>query len=103
MELERGRGRRLLGTTGAGEAGQDQADDERMIAWTSRAVQQMEPWTIGQYIGDSDFGRRPMKFMSDDHFARLQGIARTWDPDSAFVGYLTDDAGHANVNPWESA
>lgn len=82
---------------------EDQADDERMIAWTSRAVQQMEPWTIGQYIGDSDFGRRPMKFMSDDHFARLQGIARTWDPDSAFVGYLSDAAGHTNANQWESA
>ena len=80
---------------------EDEADDDRMIAWTSDAVRQMEPWTVGQYIGDSDFGRRPVKFMSDDHFTRLRAIARTWDPDSTFVGYLSDDAGMTNVNSWE--
>lgn len=80
---------------------EDEADDERMIAWTSNAVRQLEPWTVGQYIGDSDFGRRPVKFMSDAHFTRLRQIARTWDPDSAFVGYLSDDAGMTNVNSWE--
>ena len=80
---------------------EDEADDERMIAWTSQAVKQVERWTVGQYIGDSDFGRRPVKFMSDDHFTRLRAIARTWDPDSTFVGYLSDDAGMTNVNSWE--
>lgn len=80
---------------------EDEADDERMMEWTSHAVKQMEPWTVGQYIGDSDFGKRPMKFMSDDHFARLREIQRSWDPDSAFIGYISDTAGTTNRNVWE--
>ncbi len=82
---------------------EDEADDDRMIAWTTDAVTQMEPWTVGQYIGDSDFGRRPVKFMSDEHFARLRTIAGTWDPQGVFVGYLSDTEGLTNVNTWETA
>jgi hypothetical protein len=80
---------------------EDEADDERMIAWTSQAVKQMEPWTVGQYIGDSDFGRRPVKFMSDDHFKKLRSIAAHWDPNGVFVGYLSDQAGLTNINTWQ--
>lgn len=82
---------------------EDEADDVRMMAWTSSAVKKMEPWTVGQYIGDSDFGRRPVKFMSDAHFSKLRDIAAKWDADSTFVGYLSDEAGLTNINTWQNA
>ncbi|MFM1918157.1 MAG: hypothetical protein RJB01_1672, partial [Actinomycetota bacterium] len=52
-------------------------------------------------IGDSDFGRRPVKFMSDDHFKKLRSIAAHWDPDGVFVGYLSDQVGLTNINTWQ--
>jgi len=42
----------------------------------------------GVYLGDSDFGRRPDRFMSDAHFERLREIRARRDPGNRFVGYL---------------
>jgi hypothetical protein len=42
----------------------------------------------GVYLGDSDFGRRPDRFMADAHVERLREIRARRDPDDRFVGYL---------------
>jgi FAD/FMN-containing dehydrogenase len=42
----------------------------------------------GLYIGDSDFSRRPDRFLHADHFARLEAIRAQRDPDGRFVPYL---------------
>jgi FAD/FMN-containing dehydrogenase len=51
----------------------------------------------GVYLGDSDFSRRTDRFLSDDHFDRLQKVRHTWDPDRRFCGYLIDDESKLNT------
>jgi FAD/FMN-containing dehydrogenase len=76
-------------------------DDERCIAWLERAMADLEPVTVGQYLGDSDLSRRQLRFMSDEAWARFQVIRATRDPDGLFVGYLAGPDGATNRNHWE--
>ncbi|GAA1781128.1 FAD-binding oxidoreductase [Nocardioides hankookensis] len=73
------------------------ADDERCISWLADAMRDLEPVTVGQYLGDSDHTRRQVKFMSDDAWDRLQKVYAERDPDRLFVGYLGDSV---NANHW---
>jgi FAD/FMN-containing dehydrogenase len=78
-------------------------DDERCRAWLARAMADLEPVTVGQYLGDSDLSQRQVKFMSDDAWARLQEIRAVRDPDRLFVGFLAGDEGATNRNHWAYA
>ena len=63
-------------------------DDERCIAWLESAMADLEPVSVGQYIGDSDHTRRKAAFLAEENLQRLQGIIAARDPDGLFVGYL---------------
>ena len=76
---------------------EDESDDERCIGWLEGAMADLEPVTIGQYLGDSDHTRRQVKVLSDDAWARLQQVYADRDPDRLFVGYL---GGPTNRNHW---
>ena len=76
-------------------------DDERCTAWLEGAMADLEPVTVGQYLGDSDLSRRQLRFMSDDAWARFQQIRAERDPDGLFVGYLAGPDGATNRNHWE--
>jgi FAD/FMN-containing dehydrogenase len=76
-------------------------DDERCRAWLDGAMADIEPVSVGQYLGDSDLSHRQVKFMSDESWARLQGIRAERDPDGLFVGYLAGPDGATNHNEWE--
>ena len=76
-------------------------DDERCVAWLASAMADLEPVTVGQYLGDSDLSRRQVKFLSDENFQRLQEIRAERDPDGLFVGYLAGPDGATNRNHWE--
>jgi len=77
-------------------------DDERCVSWLASAMADLEPVTVGQYLGDSDLSRRQVKFLSDENFQRLQEIRAERDPDGLFVGYLAGPDGATNRNHWES-
>lgn len=79
----------------------DPADDERNRAWSAARMRELEPVTIGQYLGDSDLATRQVKFMSDEAWARLREIRARRDPDGLFVGYLAGPGGATNTNHWE--
>ncbi len=79
----------------------DEADDERCRTWLDEVMTDLEPVTVGQYLGDSDLSHRQVQFMSDDAWARLQQIRAERDPDGLFVGYLAGPDGAANRNHWE--
>jgi FAD/FMN-containing dehydrogenase len=68
---------------------EDRGDDERLRSWVhdhhARLAAEVGE---GLYIGDSDFGRRPDRFMAEDNFRRLQEIRAQRDPDTRFVPYL---------------
>ena len=76
-------------------------DDDRCLSWLASAMADLEPVTVGQYLGDSDLSRRQVRFMSDDAWARLQEIRMARDPDGLFVGYLAGPDGATNRNHWE--
>jgi FAD/FMN-containing dehydrogenase len=76
-------------------------DDERCSAWLEGAMADLEPVTVGQYLGDSDLSRRQVRFMSDEAWARFQAIRVERGPDGLFVGYLAGPDGATNRNHWE--
>jgi FAD/FMN-containing dehydrogenase len=77
------------------------SDDARCLAWLADAMADLEPVTVGQYLGDSDLSRRQLRVMSDEAWARFQSIRAAWDPDGLFVGYLAGPDGPTNRNHWE--
>jgi hypothetical protein len=76
-------------------------DDERCTSWLASVMTDLEPVTVGQYLGDSDLSRRQVRFMSDENFQRLQEIRAVRDPDGLFVDYLAGADGATNRNHWE--
>nr|WP_246336479.1 FAD-binding oxidoreductase [Flexivirga oryzae] len=78
----------------------DAAHDERCRLWLDRAMAELEPVTVGQYLGDGDLAHRQVRFMSDAAWQRLGRIRQDRDPDGLFVGYLAG-AGATNQNHWE--
>ena len=80
----------------------DPAEDQANQDWLTGVMEQLEPVAVGAYLGDSDLRRRQVKFLSDEHWQRLQQIRAERDPDGLFVGYLAGPAGATNQNAWTS-
>jgi hypothetical protein len=79
----------------------DEADDPSIAGWLQERASEMESITVGQYLGDSDFTNRQVRFMSDENYSRLQDIRTRHDPDRRFVGFLCNDDATLNRNAWE--
>ncbi|MGN6870321.1 MAG: FAD-binding oxidoreductase [Solirubrobacteraceae bacterium] len=77
----------------------DPADDERHRDWVVRHTERLAAAVgKGVYLGDTDFTRRPDRFLSDENFERLQEIRRWRDPDGLFCSYLIADGVTLNVD-----
>jgi hypothetical protein len=61
----------------------------------------LEPVTLGQYLGDSDFGTRTVKFLSDENYGRLETLREKYDPHKLFHSYFTQPGATLNKNHWE--
>ncbi|XVU23549.1 FAD-binding oxidoreductase [Actinoplanes sp. CA-054009] len=62
------------------------ADDARFGGWQRDAMAELDPVSVGQYLGDSDLSR-PVPFLAPAHAARLAALRDKWDPDRVFPGY----------------
>jgi len=80
---------------------EDATDDDRLRAWLTARMAEMQPVTAGQYLGDSDLAHREVKVLGDEQFARLQEIRRARDPERLFTGYLASGPDPANANHWQ--
>ncbi len=80
---------------------EDPAEDAAHQAWLAAAMADLEPVTVGQYLGDSDLSRRQVRVLSDEAWQRLQEIRAVRDPEGLFVGYLAGPQGAVNRNAWE--
>lgn len=80
---------------------EDPAEDERSLGWLESVMSDLQPVTVGQYLGDSDLARRQLRFMSEDAWTRYQRILAARDPDGLFVGHLAGPGGPTNRNHWE--
>jgi FAD/FMN-containing dehydrogenase len=74
----------------------DAADDERHRGWVHGHHRRLAQVGEGLYIGDSDFARRPDRFLADENFRRLQEIRAARDPHDLFVAYLSADGAELN-------
>ncbi|KAF1931811.1 uncharacterized protein M421DRAFT_2436 [Didymella exigua CBS 183.55] len=48
--------------------------DKKCQSWVSSVMNRMQPHTVGQYLGDSDF--------------QIRNTKRKWNPDERICGYL---------------
>jgi hypothetical protein len=76
-------------------------NDGAYMEWHLDAMKRLEPFTVGQYWGDSDQTQREVKTLTDDAWTRLQQIRAKRDPNSLFVNYLAGPGGFRNRNGWE--
>ena len=53
----------------------------------------------GVYLGDTDFTRRPDRFLTEENFRRLEEIRARRDPEGRFCSYLTADGAELNAEP----
>src|SRR4051794_40335631 len=60
------------------------ADDERMRGWVHGHHARLAAVGEGVYVGDSDFTRRPDRFLAEDNRRRLDKIRVRRDPDGRF-------------------
>jgi FAD/FMN-containing dehydrogenase len=79
----------------------DPAEEHDNRAWLDASMANAQPVTAGQYLGDSDFTRRQLRFMAEPNFARLQRIIADRDPEGRFQRYLAKDPATLNRNHWE--
>ena len=80
---------------------ESEQNDQAYSAWHADAFKPLEPFTVGQYWGDSDQTQREVKTLTDDAWARLQQIRAERDPSGLFVDYLAGPGGFRNRNGWE--
>jgi FAD/FMN-containing dehydrogenase len=74
----------------------DPADDDRHGRWVVDRTRSLAQVGCGVYLGDTDFTRRPDRFLSDESFARLREIRARRDPDGRFASYLIGDERELN-------
>jgi hypothetical protein len=77
-------------------------NDEAYRAWHLEAMKALEPFTVGQYWGDSDQTVREVKTLTDDAWARVQRIRAERDPNGLFADYLAGPGGFHNRNSWQT-
>jgi FAD/FMN-containing dehydrogenase len=78
----------------------DPADDGRYGDWVVGHTRSLAAAVgKGVYLGDTDFTRRPDRFVSDANFARLEEIRRRRDPDGLFCSYLIAEGAELNAEP----
>lgn len=66
----------------------DPSEDERYREWVHRRIGAIAETGAGVYLGDTDFTRRPDRFLTDTNFERLEALREKWDPDGRFCSYL---------------
>ncbi len=77
----------------------DPADDERHRNWVVEHTTRLATLGKGVYLGDTDFTRRPDRFLSDENFGRLEEIRARRDPDGRFCSYVIADGAELNAEP----
>jgi FAD/FMN-containing dehydrogenase len=73
----------------------DAAADEANHAWHRTAVDLLEPFAVGHYIGESDIAARPGRArhsFAPESWQRLQALRNMYDPDRRFYAYFDEPA-----------
>lgn len=68
--------------------GETPDDDTRCRSWLAATMNRVRPYSVGCYLGDSDFTVRPDTVMSGSAWSKFQQIRAARDPEGRFPGYL---------------
>jgi hypothetical protein len=79
---------------------EDEKDDEMNKTWLKNIINHIAPITAGQYLGDSDFTAHQRKFISNEHFEKLEKIRKKRDPNGRFHSYLANNDAVLNQNQY---
>jgi len=67
---------------------QDEADDDRCVAWATDHMRAMEDHASGIQLADENLDRRPARFVRDEHLERLDAIRADRDPEGRFHEWM---------------
>jgi hypothetical protein len=81
---------------------EEAGEDERAVEWLTARMAELQPVTVGQYLGDSDLAHREVKVLGDAQFARLQEIRAARDPQRRFTGFVAGGVDPTNANHWQA-
>jgi FAD/FMN-containing dehydrogenase len=74
----------------------DEADDAKYRGWVHDRTSELARLGEGVYLGDTDFTMRGDRFMSADHYRRLEEIRAARDPQGMFCSYLASESVQVN-------
>lgn len=78
---------------------QDAADDDHYRARVhDRTAAIARAGGVGVYLGDTDFTRRQDRFLTSEHYDRLEAVRAERDPTGRIASYLTVDTAGLNVH-----
>jgi hypothetical protein len=63
-------------------------DDARYANWATEHMARMQGFSQGIQLADENLGRRPDRFLSDDHMTRLDRIRAERDPEGRFQPWM---------------
>jgi FAD/FMN-containing dehydrogenase len=67
---------------------EDPAEDEANVAWATERMRELEPHASGIQLADENLGNRPARFLSEEHYARLEQLRAKYDPDGRFHSWM---------------
>jgi FAD/FMN-containing dehydrogenase len=67
---------------------QDPAHDDDNVAWVTDRMAEMEHLASGIQLADENLGRRPARFLSDEHMDRLDELRVRYDPSGRFHAWM---------------
>ena len=66
----------------------DSKDDDKYQRWMRSRFEEMEEFSPGVYLGDSDFQVRKAEFLAPGRRQKLEAVRKVWDPKGLFCSYL---------------
>jgi FAD/FMN-containing dehydrogenase len=66
----------------------DPARDPEFADWATERMREMAPLASGIQLADENLGRRPARFLSEEHLRRVQIVRERWDPSGMFHAWM---------------
>ncbi|MEM0929280.1 MAG: FAD-binding oxidoreductase [Pseudomonadota bacterium] len=63
-------------------------DDAKYSSWATGCMKRMEHLSVGSQLADENLGRRPARFVSDTHLAKLDSLRTKYDPSGLFYDWM---------------
>lgn len=66
----------------------DARDDAQFVDWPVERMREMQHLATGCQLADENLGQRPLKFVTEEHLARLDQVRAAYDPEGRFHSWM---------------